>query len=175
MLNFERIECLEGTWTPMLAIGEDHFIGQIRHTVYTPGIYGYTTSVLKIIHMALPRPYYIATAGPSEIIDISSDSSSEGEDEDDADSDYVPSESSLSSMSIDDSDDSGYTDSAAGSLSPVYEPESDPSEEMAPVEEVSAAAAPEPEVIIIESSSEEGYDSDDSVMIISDPDSDDLF
>ena len=33
-IPFERYECLEGTWTPMMAMGEDHFIGTVRHFVY---------------------------------------------------------------------------------------------------------------------------------------------
>ena len=55
-LTFERYECLDDTWTPMTAIGEDHFTGTVRHTVYSPGIYGYTTQVLKTIRLVvLPR------------------------------------------------------------------------------------------------------------------------
>ena len=57
-LTFERYECLEGTWTPMEALGEDHFIGTVRHTVYSPGIYGYTTQVLKTIRLAVPRVHH---------------------------------------------------------------------------------------------------------------------
>ena len=46
-LPFERYECLEGTWTPMMAMGEDHFYGTVRHTVYTPGPFSTTTQTLK--------------------------------------------------------------------------------------------------------------------------------
>lgn len=128
-INFERIECLEGTWTPKLAIGEDHFVGYVRHSVHSPGPFGYTTQVMKMIRLALPRAPYISTAGPAEIIAISSDSSSDEDDPDDED--YAPSDI--------------------------------------------AAAGTGEDVIVIESSSEEETDPDDSVLIISDPDSEDLF
>ena len=118
-LNFERLECLDGTWSPMMAAGEDHFVGTVRHTMYTPGVYGFTTQVLNIIHLVVPRAPY--TSGPTEIIDLSSDSSEEelGEELEEApekddmeeDLDYKPSEMSLSYMSSYDSDDSGYTQS----------------------------------------------------------------
>ena len=72
-LPFERFECLEGTWTPMMVMGEDHFVGTVCHTVYTPGAFSYTTQILKTIQLALPRVPY--THGPDEFIEISSDSS----------------------------------------------------------------------------------------------------
>ena len=135
-LVFERYECLEGTWTPMAALGEDHFIGTVRHTIYSPGIYGYTTQVLKTIRFVVPRAPYVP--GFPEVFDISSDSSAGEEEPDDMDEDpdFVPSEVSLSSMSEDDSDDSGYTLSPELSPSPEYHPgpeEDDVPEDPAPV------------------------------------------
>ena len=121
-LIFERYECMDGTWTPMAAAAEDHFVGTVRHTVYTLGVFGTTTQTLKVIRFAVPRAPY--THGPTEIIDIPSDSS-EGEEEPDdmeEDPDYVPSEASLSSMSEDDNDDSGYTASPELPPSPEYHP-----------------------------------------------------
>ena len=192
-LTFERYECLEGTWTPMEAIGEDHFIGTVRHTVYSPGIYGYTTQVLKTIRLAVPRGPHVPVH--PEVVDISSDSSAGEEEPDDIeeDPDFVPSEDSRSSMSEDDSDDSGYTLSPELPPSPEYHP--GPEEEDAPespvpvhatgadpVNSVSVAATaddddeeeedpeevPEEDIIIIGSSSDSG--SDESVVIVSDPD-----
>ena len=86
--------------------------------MYTPGVYGFTTQVLKTICLAVPRASY--KSGPTEIIDLSSDSSEERqekepkeapdeEDDMEEDPDYEPSEMSLSYMSGDGSDDSGYT------------------------------------------------------------------
>ena len=192
-LTFERYECLEGTWTPMAALGEDNFIGIVRHTVYSPGIYGYTTQVLKTIRLAIPRGPHVP-AHP-EVVDISSDSSAGEEEPDDIeeDPDFVLSEGSLSSMSEDDSDDSGYTLSPELPPSPEYHP--GPEEEDAPespvpvhaagadpVDSVPVAATaddddeeeedpeevPEEDIIIIGSSSDSG--SDESVVIVSDPD-----
>ena len=192
-LTFERYECLEGTWTPMVALGEDHFIGTVRHTVYSPGIYGYTTQVLKTIRLAVPRGPHVPA--PPEVVDISSDSSAEEEELDDMeeDPDYVPSEASLSLMSEADSDDSGFTLSPELPPSPEYTPgpeEDDAPESPVPVHAVGAdsvdpvpvAAAtadddeeeedpeevPEEDIIIIGSSSDSG--SDESMVIVSDPD-----
>ena len=194
-LTFERYECLEGTWTPMEAVGENHFVGTVRHTVYSPGIYGYTTQVLNTIRLAVPQVQF--APGPAEVIEVSSDSSAGGEKPDDMeeDPDYVPSEASLSSMSEDDSDYSGYTLSLELPSSPEYHPgpeEDDASESSAPVHAfgavldvpvdpvVSAAAeeddeeeedpeeVPEEDIIIIGSSNDSG--SDESVVIVSDPD-----
>ena len=192
-LTLERYECLEGTWTPMVALGEDHFIGTVRHTVYSPGIYGYTTQVLKTIRFAIPRgPHGPA---PPEVVEISSDSSVVEEELDDMeeDPDYVPSEASLLSMSEDDSDDSGFTLSPELPPSPEYTPgpeEDDAPESPAPVHAVSADSAdhvpvaaaaddddeeedpeeiPEEDIITIGSSSD-GL-SGETVVIISDSDS----
>ena len=33
-LNFERLECLDDTWFPMMAGGEDHFVGTVSYCVY---------------------------------------------------------------------------------------------------------------------------------------------
>ena len=190
-LVFERYECLEGTWSPMETLGENHFVGTVRHTVYSPGVYGYTTQVLKTIRLAVPQIHF--APGPAEVIEISSDSSLEEEEPDDIeeDPDYVPSEESLSAMSDDDSDDSGYTLSPALPLSPEYHPgpeEEDASENSIPVHAVGAVPTdptvtaaveddeeeedpeeiPEEEIIVISSSSDRG--SDESVTIDSDPD-----
>ena len=178
----------------MAALGEDHFIGTVRHTVYSPGIYGYTTQVLKTIRLAIPRGPHVP-AHP-EVVDISSDSSAGEEEPDDIeeDPDFVPSEGSLSSMSEDDSDDSGYTLSPELPPSPEYHPgpeEKDALESPVPVhaagadpvDSVDPAAAvvddddeeeedpeevPEEDIIIIGSSSDS--ESDESVVIVSDPD-----
>ena len=190
-LVFERYECLEGTWSPMETLGENHFVGTVRHTVYSPGVYGYTTQVLKTIRLAVPQIHF--APGPAEVIEISSDSSLEEEEPDDMeeDPDYVPSEESLSSMSDDDSDDSGYTLSPELPLSPEYHPgpeEEDASENSISVHAVGAVPTdptvtaaveddeeeedpeeiPEEEIIVISSSSDRG--SDESVTIDSDPD-----
>ena len=190
-LVFERYECLEGTWTPTEALGENHFVGTVRHTIYSPGIHGFTTQVLKTIHLAVPQIHF--APGPAEVIDISSDSSSEEEEPDDMeeDPDYMPSEESLSSMSDDDSDDSGYTLSPELPLSPEYHPgpeEEDTFESSISVHAVGAVPTdptvtavveddeeeedpeeiPEEEIIVINSSSDRG--SDESVTIVSDPD-----
>ena len=190
-LVFERYECLEGTWSPMETLGENHFVGTVRHTVYSPGVYGYTTQVLKTIRLAVPQIHF--APGPAEVIEISSDSSLEEEEPDDMeeDPDYVPSEESLSSMSDDDSDDSGYTLSPELPLSPEYHPgpeEEDASENSISVHAVGAVPTdptvtaaveddeeeedpeeiPEEEIIVINSSSDHG--SDESVMIVSDSD-----
>ena len=129
---FERYECLEGTWTPMMAMGEDHFFGTVRHTVYTPRPFGTTTQTLKARHFAFPRAPY--TYGPSEFVEVSSDTAEsvpepepapEPEQELDdveGDPDYVPSDHSASSMSEDDSDDSGYTLSSELPPPPEYNP-----------------------------------------------------
>ena len=192
-LTFERYECLEGTWTPM-ADGEDHFVGIVRQTVYSPGIFGTTTQTLKTIRFAVPRAPY--TQGPSEIVYISSDSEEEPSDLDE-DPDYVPSDASLSSMSEDGSDSSGYTASPELPPSPEYHP--GPMEDElevpvpvhadgdVPVVPVVAAAVsaeeedpeedpddhfhvPEEDIIIIDSPSDSDPESDESVMIVSDPD-----
>ena len=190
-LVFERYECLEGTWSPMETLGENHFVGTVRHTVYSPGVYGYTTQVLKTIRLAVPQIHF--APGPAEVIEISSDSSLEEEEPDDMeeDPDYVPSEESLSAMSDDDSDDSGYTLSPELPLSPEYHPgpeEEDASENSISVHAVGAVPTdptvtaaveddeeeedpeeiPEEEIIVISSSSDRG--SDESVTIDSDPD-----
>ena len=190
-LVFERYECLEGTWSPMETLGENHFVGTVRHTVYSPGVYGYTTQVLKTIRLAVPQIHF--APGPAEVIEISSDSSLEEEEPDDMeeDPDYVPSEESLSSMSDDDSDDSGYTLSPELPLSLEYHPgpeEEDASENSISVHAVGAVPTdptvtaaveddeeeedpeeiPEEEIIVINSSSDHG--SDESVTIDSDPD-----
>ena len=193
-LTFERYECLEGTWTPMEAIGEDHFIGTVRHTVYSLGIYGYTTQVLKTIRLAIPRGPHVPI--PPEVVDISSDSSAGEEESDDMeeDPDYVPSEASLSPMSGDNSDDSGFTLSPELSPSPEYHPGSEGDNALEspvpvhaagadPVDSVDPAAVvvddnddeeedpeevPEEDIIIIGSSSDS--ESDESVVIVSDPD-----
>ena len=191
-LVFERYECLEGTWTPTDALGENHFVGTVRHTIYSPGIHGYTTQVLKTIHLVVPQIHF--APGPTEVIDISSDSSSEEEESDDMeeDPDYVPSEESLSSMSDDDSDDSGYTLSPELPLSPEYHPgpeEEDASENSISVHAVGAVPTDhtvttaveddtedeedpeeisEEEIIVISSSSDR--ESNESVTIVSDPD-----
>ena len=57
-LAFERYEYLEGTWTPMEAVEENHFVDTVRHTVYSSDIYGYTTQVLKTIRLAVPRVHH---------------------------------------------------------------------------------------------------------------------
>ena len=190
-LVFERYECLEGTWTPMEVLGENHFVGTIRHTVYSPGVYGYTTQVLKTIRLAVPQIHFAPE--PAEVIEISSDSSLEEEEPDDMeeDPDYMPSEESLSSMSDDDSDDSGYTLSPELPLSPEYHPgpeEEDASESFLSVHAVGAVPTdptvtavveddeeeedpeeiPEEEIIVISSSSDHG--SDESVTVVSDSD-----
>ena len=115
-LAFERYECLEGTWTPMEAVGENHFVDTVRHIVYSPDIYGYTTQVLKTIRLAVPRVQF--APGPAEVIEVLSDSSAGGEEPDDM--------------------------------------EEDPEE------------VPEEDIIIIGSSNDSG--SDESVVIVSDPD-----
>ena len=109
------------------------------------------------------------------------------------DPDFAPSEVLLSSMSEDDIDDSGYTLSPELPPSPEYTPgpeEDDAPESPAPVhavgdvpvDSVAAAAVvdddddeeedpeevPEEDIIIIGSSSDS--ESDESVMIVSDPD-----
>ena len=190
-LVFERYECLEGTWSPMETLGENHFVGTVRHTVYSPGVYGYTTQVLKTIRLAVPQIHF--APGPAEVIEISSDSSLEEEEPDDMeeDPDYVPSEESLSSMSDDDSDDSGYTLSPELPLSPEYHPgpeEEDASENSISVHAVGAVPTdptvtaaveddeeeedpeeiPEEEIIVISSSSD--HRSDESVTVVSDSD-----
>ena len=40
-LRMKRYECLEGTWTLMMAMGGDHFFGVVRHAVSTPDSFGY--------------------------------------------------------------------------------------------------------------------------------------
>ena len=195
-LVFERYECLEGTWTPM-ATGEDHFAGTVLQTVYSPGVFGTTTQTLKTIRFAVPRAPY--THGPSEIIYISLDSEEEPDDMDE-DPDYVPSDVSLSSMSEDDSDDSGYTASPELPPSPEYHPgpmedelevpapvhadgdvpavpvvaadvPAEEEEEEDPEEDFDAYFhVPEEDIIIIDSPSDSDPESDESVMIVSDPD-----
>ena len=191
-LTFERYECLEGMWTPMAALGEDHFISTVRHTVYSPSLYGYTTQVLKTIRLAIPRGPHVP-AHP-EVVDISSDSSTGEEELDDMDKDpdYVPPEASLSPMSEDVSDDSGFKLSPELPSSPEYTPgpeeDDDPESPTsvhavgdAPVDPIVSAAVddddeeeedpeevPEEDIIIIGSSSDSG--SDESLVIVSDPD-----
>ena len=72
-LPFKRFKCLEGTWTPMMEMGEDHFVSTMRYIAYTLGAFGYTTQILKTIQLAIPRAPY--THGPDEFVEISSDSS----------------------------------------------------------------------------------------------------
>ena len=102
----------------MMVAREDHFVGHVRHTMYTPGVYGLTTQVLKTIHLAVSLAPY--TWGPSEIIKLSSDLLEEEPEEEleeapkeeadvEEDLDYKPSKMLLFYMSGDDSDDSGYT------------------------------------------------------------------
>ena len=201
-VTFERIECLEGTWTPMMALGEDHFLGTVRHTVYTPGPFGTTTQTLKARHFAFPRAPY--THGPDEIVEISSDVTGAAESEsalepepelDDAieDPDYVPSEHSVSSMSEDDSDDSGFTLSPELPPSPEYHPgpmEDDPDypaevhadgvDPLAAIVEEDLEEDPEEDdsdeyfhipdedVVIIDSASDSEPEPNDSVVILSD-------
>ena len=180
-----------------VAAGEDHFVGIVRHTVYSPGVLGATTQTLKVILFAVPRAPY--THGPSEIIGISSDSEEEPDDMDE-DPDYVPSEASLSSMSEDDDDDSGYTESPELPPSPEYHPgpledelevpapvhadgdvpavpvvaadvPAEEEEEEDPEENLDAYFhVPEEDIIIIDSPSDSDPESDESVMIVSDPD-----
>ena len=188
-IPLERFECLEGTWTPMMAVGEDHFFGTVRHTVYTPGPFGTTTQTLKARHFAFPRAPY--NHGPSEFVEVSSDTAEsvpepapEPEQElDDVvdDPDYVPSDHSVSSMSGDDSDDSVFTLSPELSPSPEYHPgpvEDDPDypadvhtdgvDPLAAFVEEDPDEDPEEDVIIIESSS--ASEPEPSVVILSDSD-----
>ena len=185
----------------MMAMGEDHFVGTVRHTVYTPGPFGTTTSMLKTLHLAFPRAPY--THGPDEFVEVSSDAVGAEEPEpepapepDDVmeDPDYVPSEHSASSMSEDDSDDSGFTLSPDLPPSPEYHPgpmeddldypatvHADGADPLA----IAVAAAeedpeeddpdeyfhvPEEDVIIIDSPSDSDPEPSDSVVILSDSD-----
>ena len=188
-IPLERFECLEGTWTPMMAVGEDHFFGTVRHTVYTPGPFGTTTQTLKARHFAFPRAPY--NHGPSEFVEVSSDTvesvpepAPEPEQELDdvvGDLDYVPSDHSVSSMSGDDSDDSVFTLSPELPPSPEYDPgpvEDDPDypadvhadgvDPLAAFVEEDPDEDPEEDVIIIESSS--ASEPEPSVVILSDSD-----
>ena len=190
---FERFECLEGTWTPMMAMGEDHFFGTVRHTVYTPGPFGTTTQTLKARHFAFPRAPY--THGPSEFVEVSSDAAESVSEQEPApepeqelddvedDPDYVPSDHYASSMSEDDSDDSGYTLFPELSPSPEYHPgpmEDDPdysdavhadgADPLAAIVEEDPEEDPEEDVIIIDSTSASEPEPSNSVVILSDSD-----
>ena len=78
-LIFLRIRCVDGTWSSRVDLGEDHFIGSVHFILSSPKHKGAPTrQIQRVVHMAQETPPHYMMVDPVDYVALTSSSSSEG-------------------------------------------------------------------------------------------------